>query len=389
MRKVFAIAAILLGALVIFSSPLRHVLGQAPKAAGPVARPVVPAAERNVEKELAASKFEQGGIITYKPLQGETLFAMQLKPQLPAVPVRKRDILILICNSAAQAGEPGIAATQIAEAIIDTAGPDDRISLWTYSTPDQTKPLFKDFLFAKDDKKRLTKAIADLKSKDWPGGDSDLKTALENAVKSFEGSDTRQRILLYLGDGQSMHNPTEAADRHALISEMVKKRIAFYPVPLGLGFNPENLHGIATGTGGTVLRTAITQEKLADAMKRYQQAFAGAILYDAQLKMPAGVTQFFPKNLPPLRGDVPTLVVGRLQNAKSLTYTLNGTVAGRPGNVNLEATEKIPEPELDNYFLASMIRQWDKAQTQPAIVHGADRLLAMAYSRTRGRFMTK
>src|SRR5207248_83270 len=159
---------------------------------------------------------------------------------------------------------------------------------------------------------------AELKEKQFPAGDCDLKNGLAKASVSFDGAESRQRILLYLGDGQSTHNPIEAADRQALIQDMVKGRIAFFPVPLGLQLNPDNLHGLATGTGGTVLRTKVAQEKLPEALKRYEEAFAGAVLYDARLAVTRvadalgspGVMQVFPKNLPPLRADVPTLMVG-------------------------------------------------------------------------------
>jgi len=349
---------------------------------GPAVRPVVPVEERNLEKELAGSKFDRGGVITYQTLKGENLFALQLKPQLPAAPIRKRDYLIVICNSAAQAGEPGIAANQIADAIIETAGPDDRVSLWILSTPEQTRTLTKGFLYAKEDRKKLNKAIVELKNKPWPGGASDLKTGLAKAIATFDGADSRQRILLYLGDGQSTHNPIEDADRQALIQDMVKARIAFFPVPLGLPFNSENLHGLATGTGGTVLRTWVNEEKLPVALKRYQEAFAGPILYDAQVKMPATVIQVVPKNLPPLRADAPTLLVGRIQAVPAIAYTLTGTIAGQPGQVSLEITEKVPAAELDNYFLVRVVDQWAKAKTQPALMR-ANRLLAFAYENTR------
>ena len=376
-RRLLAIVAGLAMVAVVFLS--RSHGEPAPKA-GPLVRPVAP--ERDLEKELAVSKFDKGGVITYRTLKGETLFALQLQAKLAPEPIRKRDYLVLICNAAAQAGEPWIASTQIADAIIQTAGPDDRVALWMVSTTEQTKALTNGFLFAKEERKQLDKAMASLKNLQFPAGDTDLKNGLAKAVASFDGGDSRQRILLYLGDGQSTHNPIDGADRHALIQDMVKQRIAFFPVPLGLNFDYKNLHGFATGTGGTVLRTRVAHEKLPEALKRYQEAFAGPILYDAQLKMPATVSQVSPKNLPPLRADVPTLVVGRMQDTPAIAYTLTGTIAGRPEPIALEATEKVAAPELDNYFLARMIHQWDNAPTQPALIR-ANRALAFAYENTR------
>src|SRR5262249_22267998 len=120
---------------------------------------------------------------------------------------------------------------------------------------------------------------------------------------------------------------------------------------------------------------------LPDALKRYQEAFAGAVLYDAEVTMPGAVTQYLPKRLPPLRADVPTLVVGRAQKVPAITYTLKGSVEGTPGTIRLEVTEPVTEPELDNYFLVSMLQQWGRAQAQPALLR-ADRALALAYVNT-------
>src|SRR5262245_13954597 len=96
------------------------------------------AAAKDSEAALAESKFTQDGVLTYRPLEGETFFALQLKPQLEPVPIRNRDYLIMVCTSAAQAGEPFIAAHQIAEAIVETAKPGDRVSLWVVSSPEAT-----------------------------------------------------------------------------------------------------------------------------------------------------------------------------------------------------------------------------------------------------------
>src|SRR5262245_25890336 len=144
-RRLLAVAAGIAVLVVIASSQLQ---GQPGGKAGPLIRPVSPA-DRNVETELASAKFDKGGMVTYEMLNGEILFAYQLKPQLPSAPVRKqgsvptdkRDVVIVICDSAAQAGEPRIAAGQIADGIIQTAGPDDRVALWVLRTPDQTKEL--------------------------------------------------------------------------------------------------------------------------------------------------------------------------------------------------------------------------------------------------------
>ena len=64
-RRLLAVVAVLAMAAIITSSRSRGEPGQK---AGPVVRPVVTIQERNVEKELADSKFDQGGVLTYRTL---------------------------------------------------------------------------------------------------------------------------------------------------------------------------------------------------------------------------------------------------------------------------------------------------------------------------------
>src|SRR5205085_10992996 len=92
--------------------------------------------------------------------------------------------------------------------------------------------------------------------KQWPGGDTDLKTGLSRAIDSFD-QEGRQRLLVYLGDGMSLHNPLTKADRAALARRMVERRITFFPIPLGKQIDAANVHGLATGSGGAVLRVQI------------------------------------------------------------------------------------------------------------------------------------
>jgi tetratricopeptide (TPR) repeat protein len=345
-----------------------------------------PAAGTGAAEETVAARFAERSVLTYQPLKGDAVFALQLQPKLPAVSARPRDYLIMVSTSAVMAGAPRTAALQIAEAILETAGEHDRVALWTANDPEATRCLSEEFRAPKErpDALMLKKALATLRDKETPLGAVDLKTALERAIKSYDGGASRQRILLFLGDGQSTYNPLSAAARGALASEMVKRRVAFFPVPLGLQLEPANLHGLASATGGVVLRTRVAEEKLADALKRYQEAFAGAILYEPRFtKLPATVGETFPRQLPPLRGDCPTLVVGRLKDiGKSFDFDLTGIPAGQTAEITVAGTEELKAPDLDNYFLFGLAEQWRQAKEQPALLR-ADRALTFAHEQTK------
>jgi hypothetical protein len=312
-RRLLAVVAFL-GTAAYVSTTLQGQSGT--KTGGPSTTPqMTPAKQVSQLAEASESRFAAAGVVTYQPVQGDLYFALQVKPKLEATPQRPRDILIMMSTAATQAGPGWIAGHQIAEGVIEAAKEFDRVSLWTVNAPEHTKNLSKDFLMPKDfgEGKRLRDALTQYRNKEFPSGDTDLKSALAGAIKTFDSSKDRQRILLFLGDGLSTHNPMTEDERLAIAKQMVERQIAFFPVPLGIQLNPNTLHGLANSTGGVVLRTRVDEEKLPEALKRYEEAFAGSVLYSVKLQVPVEMTDVCPAVLPPLRSDSPTLVVGRLK----------------------------------------------------------------------------
>src|SRR5262249_16328215 len=111
----------------------------------PPADPTRPDGNRLVE-ELAVTKFSKLPTLTYQLRDGEVLFAWQVKPEVPPPPARPRDVPVLVDPSASQAGLPPQQARQIITALTSTLTADDRVSVWTLSTPAATRPLTKDFV---------------------------------------------------------------------------------------------------------------------------------------------------------------------------------------------------------------------------------------------------
>jgi hypothetical protein len=59
----------------------------------------------NSRRARTASRFTKQPVVTYETQAGETLFGVQIKPQLNAVQSRPRDIVIVVDTSASQAGK--------------------------------------------------------------------------------------------------------------------------------------------------------------------------------------------------------------------------------------------------------------------------------------------
>jgi len=294
-RRLLAVGAILaLAAIISYShvwgEPARNKENEKWRAEGD--KPAATAADRQLGEDLASSKFGQNPVVTYRTQEGETYFALQVKPELSRAAARPRDYLVLIDTSASQARGPLAAAIKITEALTASLGVEDRIAIRTAST--KCKELTAGFQHGPN----AQGALQALKL-EYPAGSTDLKTALKESIASFDSKPGHQQILLYLGDGSSVLAPITPEARTELSDSMVKAEIAFFPVPLGPQLTPENLHGFATSTGGAPVRM-LPSDRVEDTLQRLHETVSAPILYPTSFKILGEVAEFLPTKLPPV-----------------------------------------------------------------------------------------
>jgi hypothetical protein len=326
-------------------------------------------ARAGLSEEFIRSKFLEQPVVTYRTRDGELLFADQLQVKLDAGERLPRDIAVLVDTTAGQALGSLPVAKRLVELIAGKLGTDDRMALWTVSN--EVKNLTRGFK-SSDQLGEALKALND----EYPCGASNLKAALRDVTKDLPRRANRQRVILFFGDGRSLNDPITTKDRAELCDGMIERQIAFFPIPLGHRPDPDNLHGLATGTGGAPIRLLPGDQPEAF-VKRFNATLSATILYPESFELSRDVVaEALPTKLPPLRSDTPTLVVGRIKAGKEIRYTIRGTANGKPATIT--DAEKVPEPEADNFFLVSMLSQWRNAKDQAAILR-ADRALAHAY----------
>jgi tetratricopeptide (TPR) repeat protein len=357
---------------------------------GPNSQPGLTRADRDrIVEDMGRTRFTDLPALSYKHPNGSIVFAWQVQPKLPPMPSRPRDVLVLVDTSASQAGPHLQRARHLIDGLAQVSGPQDRISVWTanLNNPQATRSLTNGFKPAQSDTVRT--AAATLTEIEYAAGATDLKASLENALATFESDPGRQRVVLFLGDGESTASttPLNESARVELGHQMEQRGVTFFAVPLGIKVNAHNLHGLATLTGGTVVRLTddlTTTRGRSNAADKIKAAFNVPILRPEQVQFGAEVAEVFPTRLPPLRTDRPTLVVGTLkESAGSLTAQIQGRLAdGTPHSVSL--AERLPVSEPDNYFLHAMVEQWRTAAIPdaPAILQ-ADRALALGSQQFR------
>ncbi len=336
--------------------------------------------------ELAANKFSKTPVLTYQPRDGELLFAWQIQPSVVSPTPRPRDLLVLVDTTASQAGSPLAQARQIVATLPDALRPEDRVSVWTLSTPDATRTLTKDFQPA--DSLMVKAAATALSEVEYGSGAADLKGGIEKALATMPRNLGRHQVVLYLGDGESAFKPLNEADRLALGNRMDLADQYFFAVPLGLKLDANNLHGLATVTGGAVVRLPrggiAVPAKRQEFLASLKTALDTPVVKPAEWKFGAEVGESYPTKLPPLRADRSTLVMGKVTRpgAAAVSATVKGTINGRA--VELKLNQPLPAPRVDNYFLNLMLAQWRNAphKDAPAMLQ-SDRALALASTQVR------
>jgi tetratricopeptide (TPR) repeat protein len=346
-----------------------------------------PAPANKLFSDEVTGRFSRKPALAYESRDGGVYFAIQVKPDLPAAPARPRDIQILIDHSASQAGAPLEAARRIAKEILAAAGDSDRVAVWTVSTPKATRNLVRG---------GGLKPVADGRAafipleKEYASGAVDLRDAITRAAKEFDGKSSRQQVIVYLGDGESALNPLDETARYKLAADLRAQNIGFYAIPLGSPMNPHNLHALVSGTGGAVFRTGDEgTEDPAAVIKglaaRFHKSLTVSVLEPTKFALAAEAAEIYPAKLPPLRADVPTLVVGRFEKGKvpaTLDLSVEGKVVGVP--VTAKVIHPMPAPATDNFFLGSVVTQWrTSGRVDAAALLRADRTLALAYESSR------
>jgi hypothetical protein len=333
----------------------------------------------DVNAEEIGSRFAQQTVVTYQPANGDEYFALQLKAILPPSQPRPRDVLVLIDTTASQAGRPLANARLVLDELAKAAKSDDRLDVWTVNTPDTTRSLTGGFKSVRSPK--IAETSDYLTKKEYAAGAADLKNAIKKSLRDFGNRSDRQQVVLFLGDGESCLNPLTASDRSALAAEMTSREIAFFAVPLGTRLDAANLHGLASGTGGAVVRL-LGEESPEKFIPKLTASFDAPIFYPSKTTFSAEVAEALPTKLPPLRGDAPALVAGLLKgSAKTIAVTAEGTLAGK--RHTLTVSEAVPAPDASNYFLARLIGQWQASdRSAPALIR-ADRSLALTYEQVR------
>ena len=303
-----------------------------------------------------SSLFEFGSgesrLATYKNAAGETSFALSLTPQFKEQKQLASDIVIYVDTSASQTGVYKKDSMETVRALLANLNADDRVKLVAVDVD----PVDLTSRFVTLESDELKVAIEKL-SKRVPLGSTDMSLMVSHATQQFNGGFTRNRNVVYVGDGVSRSPFLDSFRFKSAVKNLVDSRISVSSFAIGPQRDVETLAALANHTGGNIFLDNDDPSSMTDGASLLATTVHGMVFWPAQSNVSNNVEEFFPAAVPPLRADRDSIIVGTFAKAGEVTVNVAGEINGKKSQMNWPVKPEVSSPDFA--FLPKLI---DKAR---------------------------
>ncbi len=308
---------------------------------------------------------------------GQAYFALTMPPVESSADA-PRDVVVLFDTSASQAGFYRDTAIAALEKCLASLQEGDRVQVVAVDLA--ARPM--NDVLAPASSKVVAEAVEALR-REPPLGSTDMELALRSASDLFDAEANQSRTVVYIGDGMSPANLLETNTFGELVSDLRRSGVSVNSFAVGPQRDTQLLAALANQTGGNLYidtettwpneaEGITTQRALEEnrrrggvAGKMLAQWVRGEVVRPTTTEWPAVVAEAYPTQMPPLRSDRETVVVGKwvagadTQGMAIATQTGGAShLAGRRG------------PCVDGSFLPAAISRTGRAGRW-AIAHHA------------------
>ena len=285
-------------------------------------------------------------LVTYQD-DGKTLFALSLLPTQDLAAKSSPRVVLIVDTSASQNGDFRTDSIEIAKSIAEALPSTAMVSLLACDV----EPT----LLSSASAPNAESIAAGFKKLEMriPLGTTDLAAALRAAVKEF--GKQQDGSIVYIGDGMHLCNLLNTREFESLINEMRETRTSVSSIAIGPKTDCELLSTICNHTGGKIfVRQGITDatcQQIGDALAKVALE---PVFWPTKSSWPKGVASFLPTQLPPLRLDRDSIVVGSLkEDAVAGSLQLDGIVGGKSSSMRWELKSEPSNPDFA--FLAQVV----------------------------------
>ncbi|MDA0660902.1 MAG: VWA domain-containing protein, partial [Planctomycetota bacterium] len=265
-----------------------------------------------------------GELHVYGNAAGELSYALAMRAtDLPQA--TSTQVVVLVDTSASQTGTYWEDTLAAVKSLGDRLRPSDRVALIAIDV--QAVAMSEGFVAPQSD--AWKQAFQRLQGRS-PLGSTDLLAGLRTVLaQPWKNEASESRSVIYVGDGTSRADIISEQDLRAVTADFVKARITMHSFALGRQTDVALLAVLANHTGGNVFLDGpnVTAAQAGQELARVSQS---AVLWPVAAEFPKGLDTRFPSDLPPLRSDRETILVGKLTAATGelLSIQITGECLG-------------------------------------------------------------
>ncbi|NLZ00078.1 MAG: hypothetical protein GXY25_06025, partial [Pirellulaceae bacterium] len=306
---------------------------------------------------------EAARLETFTHADGSTYFALSLSAG-PAELAEASDVVVLFDTSASQAGEYRADALASLKALLAGLQAEDRVQLIAVDV--KAVPMTDGFVRPAGDE--IAGALERLEQR-VPLGATDMEEALLAAAGAFDAEGTRPKAAVYIGDGISAASFLGTETFESLTAGLVEKRIPVSAHGIGPKVNQRLLGALANQTGGRLVADW-DKEHPEEAGAELAAAAAAPVLWPQQdeVVFPGGF-EVYPMQMPPLRADRDTVLIGKYGDAQEGPFDVQAAVSTPQGPRQLKWSAAANPSSEDNAFLVQLVEmaQVDGGRSLPVL----------------------
>lgn len=313
---------------------------------------------------------------------GEQTFSLSLSAPAGDNGAAGREVVVLFDTSASQTGMYREGALAALESLAAKLRPEDQVRVAAVDL--EARPMNE--AAAAGGSVELAKAIAQL-HQESPLGTTDLIGSLNAATEMFsEREPAGGRVVIYIGDGMSNANFVSGRPLEKLVSNLRQQRISVSSFAIGPDRDNQLLAVLANHTGGNLYVDApmaransvggITRERATQENLRRTAKIGGimadwvraTVYWPEQVVAGSSIASLYPANMPALRSDRDTVVVGTLsENASNVELSCQLKTAN--GDQSMQWTSPVAQSLEANAYLAELVNsaKADDGLTLPTV----------------------
>lgn len=291
---------------------------------------------------------ETARLATFDNAQGETSFALSISPQVDSRKQLASDIVIFVDTSASQTGVFKKDSIATLKNLLSSLTRDDRVKLVAMDID----PVELTNNFVRPDSDEIAKAIAKLEQR-VALGSTDIGAMLDSSGQQFASDSTRNRNVIYIGDGVSRDSFINNDQYGKAISSLAKNHISFSSYAIGPERNIELLAALANNTGGNLYIDSDEKDAMKNGAKGLAQTVHGSVFWPTKSEIPNVVSEIYPAQVPPLRTDRDTVLIGSLSDRGQFNIVIDGQINGQTVRMTWPLTTE--QSSIDFAFLPKLI----------------------------------